>query len=114
MSSVTKLPNKLTSEFSKLFAKNKHSLEVVLVTLILLDIMPKKLMGTNNVVYNRAVKPVVNMVKNIVEHPLFLSFLFVVACYSYYYLHDMNMFFILLFTLMSTKSIEGYKDRERY
>ena len=107
---VTKIPTKLTSEFTRLFAKQKHNLELVLVTLILLDLMPKKLLGPAHPLFNRVVDPVVSPLKNLVQTPLFVALLFVVAVYSYYYLHDMNMFFILLLTLIANKEAEGYED----
>ena len=107
---VTKLPTKLTSEFSKLFAKNKHNLELVLVTLILLDLMPKKLFGPAHPLFNQVVQPVVTPLQHLIQTPLFVGFLFIIACYSYYYLHDMNMFIILLLTLIANKEAEGYEE----
>ena len=107
---VTKLPSKLTSEFSRLFSKNKHNLELVLVTLILLDLMPKKLLGSVHPLFDRVIRPVVTPLQNLVHTPLFVAFIFFIACYSYYYLHDMNMFIILILTLIANKGVEGYEE----
>jgi len=92
-------------QFSSIFTQNKGHVELFIVTLLLIEFMPRKIFFID------AVDSQVNKVKDMVNkvltpiliHPLTVMILFALAVYSYYVKRDMNFFFILLITFMARK-----------
>ena len=103
--SVTKLSNNFMREFSSIFTQNKGYVELFVVTLLLLQYMPEKIFFVNTI--DSEVSKVRTMVNQVVtpilQHPLTVMVLFVLAVYSYYVKKDMNFFFILLITFIARK-----------
>jgi len=92
-------------EFSSIFTQNKGYVELFVVTLLLLQYMPEKIFFVNTI--DSEVSKVRTMVNQVVtpilQHPLTVMVLFVLAVYSYYVKKDMNFFFILLITFIARK-----------
>lgn len=102
---VSKVSSKFMRDFSSLFTQNKGYVELFVVTLLLLQYMPEKIFFVDAA--DKEVSKVRIMVKQVVtpilQHPLTIMILFVLAVYSYYVKKDMNFFFILLITLIARK-----------
>jgi cytochrome c oxidase assembly factor CtaG len=102
---VSKVSTKFMQEFSSLFTQNKGYVELFVVTLLLLQYMPEKIFFVNTI--DSEVSKVRTMVNQVVtpilQHPLTVMILFVLAVYSYYVKRDMNFFFILLITFIARK-----------
>jgi len=102
---VSKVSMDFMREFSSLFTQNKGYVELFVVTLLLLQYMPEKIFFVDAV--DKEVSKVRTMVNQVVtpilQHPLTVLILFVLAVYSYYVKKDMNFFFILLITFIARK-----------
>ena len=102
MKTVQNLSSSVSNNLSVQFSKNKHYLEVFLVTLLLLQYMPQQLNGTSDR-FNKFFNPLFDPIKKFIKHPVVIVLLFLTAVYSYYVKKDMNLFFILLISMVAKK-----------
>ena len=102
---VSKVSMDFMREFSSLFTQNKGYVELFVVTLLLLQYMPEKIFFIDTVdkEFSKVRIMVNQVVTPILQHPLTIMILFVLAVYSYYVKKDMNFFFILLITFIARK-----------
>ena len=103
--SVTKLSNNFMREFSSVFTKNKGYIELFIVTLLLLQYMPQKIFFVDAV--DKEVGKVRQMINQVVtpvlQSPITVLVLFVLAVYSYYVKKDMILFLLLLITFLARR-----------
>jgi len=105
MKSVTNISSNLSSQLSTLFSKNKHYLEIFLVTLLLLQYMPQELIFNKeqDYTFKKYLNPLFDPIRLFMKNPIVIVLLFFIATYSYYIKRDMNIFFLLLISMVSKK-----------
>ena len=103
MNTVKNLSSNVSNNLSVVFSKNKHYLEVFLVTLLLLQYMPQQLNGASDNRLSKYINPLFDPIKKFMKNPVVIVLLFLTAVYSYYVKKDMNLFFLLLISMVARK-----------
>ena len=87
--------NQLSYSFGKVVSSNKRYIELVALSLILLEFAPFEALGPTGMRIQGALNPIFNPVRVIMSYDVMKVFLFLVLVFSCFIRKDMNLFFIL-------------------
>jgi hypothetical protein len=87
--------NQVSHSFGKVVNSNKRYIEIVALTLIILQFAPFEAMGPVGMRAQAALSPIFNPVRTMMSFDVVKVFLFLVLVFSCFIRKDMNLFFIL-------------------
>lgn len=87
--------NQLSYSFGKVVSSNKRYIEIIALTLILLQFAPFESLGPVGLRIQAALGPIFNPVRVAMSFDVVKVFLFLVLVFSSFIRKDMNLFFIL-------------------
>ena len=87
--------NQVSHSFGKIVNPNKRYIEIVAITLLLLQLAPFESLGPVGLRIQSSLSPIFNPVRAIMSYDVVKIFLFLVLIFSCCINKDMNLFFIL-------------------
>lgn len=87
--------NQLSYSFGKIVSSNKRYIEIIALTLILLQFAPFESLGPLGLRIQSALNPIFNPVRLVMSYDVVKVFLFLVLIFSSFIRKDMNLFFLL-------------------
>ena len=94
----------VVGKFGSLLNKQKNSIQMLLIALILINWAPTEVLGsTVNTQLNKVLGPVLTPVRSIMSNVFVRLFLWLVLLYSCCYSTDMKLFFVVSIYFLSSR-----------